>query len=121
MRFRYRSITARLCGLLALALFVAPVAADEGQPLAFHLRFEKSVREEPFSGRVFVMLTRQETKELPAGVNWFKPEPVFARDVQDWQPGAALVIDAGALAFPTKLADLPKDTYSIHAVMDGDR
>src|SRR5262249_6208895 len=37
------------------------------------------------------------------------------------QPGQALIIDGNALAFPVQLADLPKDTYSIHAVMDFNR
>ncbi|MBL8797279.1 MAG: hypothetical protein JNM56_25475 [Planctomycetia bacterium] len=112
------------CRLLAAALFALltcswSFAADE--PLAFHLRFDKAASDQPFTGRVYVVLTKQETKELPGGFNWFKPEPIFARDVRDWQPGETLVLDGPCLGFPCKLGDLPKDTYSIHAVLDFDR
>lgn len=105
--------------LLTLVLLTTP--ARSAEPMTFHLRFDKSVRDQPFTGRVYVLLTKQETKDLPGGLNWFKPEPTFAKDVKDWQPGEPLTIDATALAFPTKLAELPKDTYSVHAVMDLDR
>jgi len=110
----------RLLAVLAWTVVLAAPAWADG-PLAFQLRFEKDLRAEPFSGRVYVLLTRQETKALPGGINYFKPEPVFARDVRDWQPGAPLRIDASALGFPHSLADLPKETYSIHAVLDLDQ
>lgn len=117
MRARLQVASAWLVGFLAWsALFGA-----EARPLEFHLRFDKALSDKPFSGRVYVILTRQETKDLPAGFNWFRPEPIFARDVKDWQPGEPLVIAAEALGFPHKLGDLPKDTFSIHAVMDFDR
>lgn len=104
--------------LFAVILLTASSASAES--LEFHLRFDRSASDKPFTGRVYVLLTKQETKDLPAGINWFKPEPVFARDVKDWKPGDSLVIGADALSHPIKLADLPKDTYSIHAVMDRD-
>jgi S-formylglutathione hydrolase FrmB len=111
----------RLVGLLALVLVVVSGKAAEPRPLEFQLRFDKSVCDKPFTGRVYVLLTRQETKTLPGGFNWFKPEPIFARDVKDWKPGEILTIAAEALAYPCRLAELPKDTYSVHAVMDFDR
>jgi pimeloyl-ACP methyl ester carboxylesterase len=117
---RFRLILGRLLGILATILFAASVTAADA-PLVFQLRFDKGVREQPFTGRVYVMLTRSETNQLPSGINYFKPEPVFARDVRDWKPGETITLDAGVLGFPYKLADLPRDTYSIHAVMDLDR
>jgi S-formylglutathione hydrolase FrmB len=111
----------RRLALVAASLLAASVAAADSGPLAFHLRFEKKLSDKPFTGRVYVMLTKQETRELPSGVNYFKPEPIFARDVKEWKPGELLVIGADAVGFPHKLADLPRDTYSIHAVMDLDQ
>src|SRR5262249_520847 len=49
------------------------------------------------------------------------PEPFFALDVKDWQPGQALAVDGRALGCPHPLAKLPAGTYSIQAVMDFDR
>lgn len=111
----------RLVGILAISLLMSFVTAAAPQPLEFHLRFEKTALDKPFSGRVYVMLTKQETKELPAGFNWFRPEPVFAWDAKEWGPGETLVIGPDSLGYPYKLAELPKETYSIHAVLDFDQ
>jgi S-formylglutathione hydrolase FrmB len=116
-----RNSACRLLGILVLSLLTCSGPAAEPQPLAFHLRFDKAVCDKPFTGRVYVMLTSQESKSLPAGFNWFKPEPIFARDVKDWKPGEPLVVAADAVAYPHKIAELPRGTYSVHAVMDFDR
>lgn len=105
------------CGLVGW-LWLAALSAAQPKPLEFHITFDPAVTKGPFTGRVYVMLTAKETKDLPAGFNWFKPEPIFARDIKDWKPGQTVVIGADALGHPVKLADLPKETYSIHAVMD---
>jgi hypothetical protein len=113
---------ARLPWLLcAAALLAAPAVAAEPKPLEFRVTFDKSVSAEPFTGRVFVMLTKSTTAEPRFGPSWFKPEPMFARDVKGWKPGEPLVIGANALAFPERLAKLPKGNYGIQAVMDFDR
>src|SRR5262245_23501965 len=100
---------------------LAPVCDTELRPLEFHVTFDPQVSAAPFSGRVYVLLSRQTTREPRSGINWFNPEPVFARDVKGWKPGETLVVAADALAYPTPLARLPKETYSIQAVMDFDR
>lgn len=104
--------------LLGLALG-APAAA--AAPLEFRLTFDRSVCATPFTGRVYVLLTKADAKALPAGANWFRPEPLFARDVKDWRPGEALVLGADALGYPYPLAMLPKGLYTAFAVMDFDR
>jgi hypothetical protein len=107
--------------LCAALLLSAPVPPAEGRPLEFHLTFTEAVSREPFTGRVYVMLAKNERAALPGGVNWFQPEPLFARDVKGWKPGETLVLDGACLGHPTPLAKLPEGTYSIFAVMDFDR
>ncbi len=102
-----------------LFLWTAPTAA--AAPLEFHVTFDKAVSPEPFTGRVFVLLSRQATDAPPGGINWFRPEPVFARDVTNWRPGDALVLAGDALAFPEPLAKVAKGAYTLHAVLDFDR
>jgi len=111
----------RLVGLLTLAVLYTTAVAAEPRPLEFHLQFDRAGHDKPFTGRVYVMLTKQETKELPAGFNWFSPEPIFARDVVNWQPGETLVLGKGTLGHPSTLEALAKGTWSVHAVMDLDR
>jgi S-formylglutathione hydrolase FrmB len=104
-----------------LLLTVSPLRAAEPKPLEFHLTFDKAVSDKPFTGRVYVMLSKTAIKELRSGVNWFNPEPFFAKDVKDWKPGDSLVLGGDALAYPASLVKLPAGTYSIQAVMDFDR
>jgi hypothetical protein len=106
-----------------LVLLVVPaVDAADAKPLEFRVTFDRAVSDKPFTGRVYVMLTKAEQAEPRFGPNWFKPEPIFARDVKDWKPGESLVIGgANAIAFPDPLAKLPKATYSAQAVLDLDR
>jgi hypothetical protein len=104
-----------------LLLAAVPAPAADVNPLVFHVTFDKSVSSAPFTGRVYVLLSRGAARELRSGVSWFNPEPVFARDVHDWKPGEILALDANSLGFPSPLAKLPRGTYSIQAVMDFDR
>lgn len=107
---------------VVLACLAAPaVRADEQRPLEFHLTFPKTALAEPFTGRVYVLLSRQPLRTLPAGPNWFKPEPFFAVDIAGWKPDEPLVVGAAALGYPAGLAKLPKGTWSVQAVMDLDR
>jgi hypothetical protein len=104
-----------LCGLTTVS------RAAEPKPLEFHVTFDKSVTDKPFTGRVYVMLSNANLKGPPGGVNWFRPEPFFARDVKDWKPGDKLVIGADSLGYPAPLKELSPGIYSAVAIMDFDR
>jgi pimeloyl-ACP methyl ester carboxylesterase len=95
-------------------------AAAGSRPLDFHVAFDRAVSAEPFTGRVYVMLSRKESKEPPVGPNWFGPEPFFAVDVKAWKPGDVLTISADALACPAPLSKLAPGAYFVQAVMDFD-
>lgn len=95
--------------------------AAEPAPLQFQLTFDPAALNEPFTGRVFVMLNRASPGDLSRSISWGRPEPVFAKDVKNWKPGEPLVIDAGAIAFPTPLKDVPAGEYFVSAVMDRDQ
>jgi S-formylglutathione hydrolase FrmB len=120
MQSRRRRGTGWGAFLVLLGLALCPPAAAAA-PLEFRLTFDPSVSASPFTGRVYVLLTKADGRALPAGANWFRPEPFFARDVKGWRPGEPLVLGADALGFPYPLAKLPKGTYTAHAVMDFDR
>jgi S-formylglutathione hydrolase FrmB len=105
----------------AVLVFSALPAAAPAAPLSFHLTFDRAVCDRPFTGRVYVLLSKNDVKQLPSGPNWSRPEPFFAREVRDWQPGQTLVVDGLALSHPQPLAKVPAGTYTIQAVMDLDR
>ncbi len=94
-----------------LALFVAlpsDTRADEPAPLEFQLTYDSSISAEPFTGRVYVMLSKAELKEFRGGVNWFKPDPIFALDVKNLKAGQTNVLRKDALAFPNPMEEFPK-------------
>lgn len=114
--------TPRRFGLWLGLLFCATAHAADPKPLEFNVTFTKEVSAKPFTGRVYLMLTKARGGvRPPASVNWFNPEPLFAKDVKDWKPGEPLVIGADALAHPVKLDKLPAGEYTAFAVMDFDR
>jgi pimeloyl-ACP methyl ester carboxylesterase len=108
-------------GLASLLLLTPVSAVAQSRPLEFRLTFDPGVSARPFTGRVYVMLFKQDVKELRPGPDWFHPDPFFAKDVKDWQPGQPLVFDGKTLGFPLTVDRVPKETYSIQAVMDFDR
>jgi enterochelin esterase-like enzyme len=114
LRAAWRSAT-----LLLLAFLAGPAPA---RALEFHLTFDRTVSDKPFTGRVYLMLFKDLRTQLAAGPSWFRPEPFFARDVKGWKPGATLVFKDGLVGYPVpSLAKLPRGTYSVQAVMDFDR
>jgi hypothetical protein len=106
---------------LLVALLAGPAAHAAPPPLEFHVTFDRAVSAEPFTGRVYVLLSKNEPKALASGPNWFKPEPFFALDVKDWKPGESLTIGGDALGYPGPLSKLAPATYHAQAVMDFDR
>src|SRR5687768_7226933 len=81
-------------------------AADDPRPLEFRLTYDKSAFAGPFTGRVYVMLLPSSPRPLPSKLNWFNPEPTFARDVKGWKAGEPLTIADDALSHPTRLKDV---------------
>src|SRR6516225_7156936 len=106
---------------LCAVLLVASSARAEDRPLEFHLTFSPTVSEKPFTGRVYVMLSKNEVRNLRSGPNWFSPEPFFALDVKDWKPGEVLVVDKKAPGYPSTLDKVAAGVWSAQAVMDFDR
>jgi len=121
MILRNRSACTRFASLLLCLVVVPRVTAAETKALEFHITFDKTVSSQPFTGRVYVMLHKQDVKEPRSGPSWFNPEPFFAQDVKDWKPGETLTLAGDALSFPLPLAKLTKGTYTVLAILDLDK
>src|SRR5204862_382534 len=87
----------------------------------FTVTFDKSIRDEPATGRLVVYLIRDGAgvSGSPAdGPFWEDPQPLFGTDVKGLAPGAPATLDDVATAFPVKLSQLPKGRYRAQAVLD---
>jgi len=103
--------------LLLLTCFAGGLASA-GEPLAFEVAYTDAVRPGPISARVYVMLAPPLGFSEPrTGPDWFKPQPFFAVDAKDWQPGRPITIDAKAAGFPSTLDKVEAGSYRAQAVV----
>ncbi len=105
------------CWLGLVWLFANPQGVAAQDP-AFELRFEKSLRSEPYTGRVTIFFGKT-NREPRFGPNWFHPEPFVSKDVKDWKPGEPLAIrlaDWDLKTFPRSLESVDWTAYKAQAV-----
>lgn len=104
--------------LACLLVWASPALAQEATP--FRLTFTSKVSDAPFTGRVFVVASKQPIKDGAHKQNWFKPEPLFAEDVKGWRPNTPMVFTP-RYALPEHFAKLPAGKYHVQALLDFDR
>ena len=64
----------RPVALFAVIVLCGPALAADPKPVVeFRLSFDPAALNQPFTGRVFVLLTKTEPRRLPNGINWFNP------------------------------------------------
>ena len=102
-----------------LSLVVAAALAPAAPSAEFVLTFDKAALDKPFTGRAYVILLRSEPRPVAGGLNWFDPEPAFAKDVKDWKPGDELTLDASAVS-TVPVEKIKPGTYFAQAVIDRD-
>jgi len=88
--------------------------------LRFEISFPPSVHPEQITGRVFVMISRNDRREprLQAG-SWSRSVPFFGLDVEDFKPGEIAVIDENVLGYPMKsLTEIPAGDYFIQGLIN---
>jgi hypothetical protein len=111
----------RLASPLAACLvfcFAAPHGAWARTGPRFEVSFSASIRTEPITGRVFVIVSMTDAREPRLQVGfWGGQTPFFGLDVDQLKPGEEAVIDAGTPGYPaTSLKDIPAGEYFVQAL-----
>jgi Putative esterase len=105
--------------LAAIILLLAVSAISTAADREFKIRFDESVRAEPFSGRVYLLFSRS-AREPRFGPSWFNPEMFVSRDVKNWKPGETITFStaetAGMLAHPRPLEEMKLAGYRAQAI-----
>lgn len=94
--------------------------------IRFEVSFPKSVRAEPVTGRVFVLITRDRGNKAISQrsfghqpVSNLTGEPFFGADIERLEPGSIAIVDNSSKGYPVaKLSDLPSGQYFAQAVMN---
>jgi Putative esterase len=92
-------------------------AAPEAE---FEISFPASAHKGPVTGRVFLIISRQDNIEprFKAGM-WGDTPPIFGVDVSRLKPGEAATVDSATLGYPIQsLRDIPPGDYYAQAVLD---
>jgi S-formylglutathione hydrolase FrmB len=109
----------RLRLAVAVVLFTAITAVAQPKPASFTLTFDKAKLDQPFTGRVVVVLARTKPSPVVRSLSWGNTEPAFAVDVKDWKPGTPLTVGADAIG-TVPLKDVKPGRYFAQAVLDRD-
>ena len=105
--------------LVTVAL-AAPATAEEPRP-KFVVKLPAERQFAPCDARVFIFCSERPGLEPRLGPNWFGPEPFFAGDVKQLEPGREITIDDAADGFPERLSGLPAGRYFVQALVDRDQ
>jgi pimeloyl-ACP methyl ester carboxylesterase len=112
------------CCWLALALLGATVpddarADEQSSGARIEVTLDQNVAPTPIDGRLYVFLSQRGGEPI-RGPDWFRPEPFFRLDVNDFKPGEFRVVDDRAAGFPDVLSKLPAGKYRAQAILDHD-
>ncbi len=101
------------------AALVAPFLAQAQGP-RFSVSFPASVHAQPITGRVFVIVTHDTTREPRLeSFSWSNSEPLFGVDVSALAPDRSTVVGPGVIGYPIKrVADIPAGNYVVQAVLN---
>jgi len=103
----------KLVGLIALTALLA-IAADT----RFEVSYPASAHAGPITGRVFIMLSRNNQREPRLQISRIGV-PFFGRDVENLAPGQAAVVDATDLGTPVEsLSAIPPGGYWVQGFIN---
>lgn len=104
-----------LCAVGLRAQAAPPPAT--GQALRFEVAFDPALQTTPYTGRVYIVLSKHLQREPRQMLReWFDPPQVVARDVQVGNPDHAVILDATAITYPRKLSEIEPGEYHVQAI-----
>lgn len=107
-------------GILLVGMNCTSPNKQESSPLKFSITFTKEMSDQAQDGRLLLMLSSNDKAEprfqISDGLN---TQLVFGIDVENVNPGEAMIIDASAFGFPVQsLSEVPIGEYFIQALLN---
>ncbi|MCH8963402.1 MAG: hypothetical protein IIB58_00455, partial [Planctomycetes bacterium] len=110
------------CAVGAILHFLAlPAVAQPtlpvDPPLQFEITFNTKLQSTPYTGRVYVVISKAPRGEPRQELsNWFNPPQTVALDLKNWKPTEPIRIGEQALSHPGALRDLAPGEYTVQAI-----
>ena len=107
-------------GLCACERVDIDLNTDGPRRVAFDVRWAEGLAEGPQDGRLVLILSTDDSDEPRFQVSSGPDaQPVFGRNVRDWEAGARRTVDASHPGFPyDDLAAVPPGEYRVQAVLN---
>lgn len=114
--FRLRAI---LVSVLLILSFTFSMAKDkDSSEIRFEISFPESVHKEAITGRVYVIITRDDTREPRLQIRTHGA-PFFGLDVENLAAGESAVIDEKILGYPIdSLSQIPAGDYYVQSFIN---
>jgi len=111
-------LAAILVGSLTGVAPAPPAASVPPAPLRFEVVVPRALRAEPLTGRVFVFISRDSTREPRLQAGGMVSVPFFGTDVEQLPAGENAVVDRRAVGYPLRhLDDLRTGDYYVQALV----
>ncbi len=107
-------------GLALIALTFFSCNPGGGKGPVFEITLSQALIDQAQDGRLILMLSTDEKAEPRFQISDGPESQIaFGIDVEDWQPGKAVKIDAEAFGYPIRsLKDLPDGEYRVQALLN---
>jgi hypothetical protein len=106
----------RIRRLVAAAAILLPATIPAQAP-RFEVSFPASAKAGPITGRLVIMISKTQQPE-PRLLLGLRGPAMVAVDIDQLKPDQAAVVDSTAIAYPSKLSDLPAGEYVAQAVIN---
>jgi hypothetical protein len=111
-------VSACLAGLASVLPTAASAQTAARGTFRFEISFPASAHAQPVTGRVYVMISRDNEREPRLEISRIG-NPFFGRDVDQLKPGQTAVIDTTDLGTPVaSLAEIPPGDYYVQAMVN---
>ncbi len=107
--------------VLPIGLIVDLAISQERSGLQFEISFPSGVHEEEITGRVYVIISDNDTREprLQTGFDLARGVPIWGKNVQALKPGQPAIIDEEIFGFPLRsIRDIPAGEYHVQAFIN---
>ena len=106
--------------LVVLSTFFLSISCEQVQTsyLRFEISFSAKAHPEPITGRVYVMLTKNEKYEPRLQISTHGV-PFFGKDISGLKPGQSEIIDENEFGYPVEnLRDIPAGEYYVQSFVN---
>jgi len=104
--------------LILCMVFVSGCVEKRGGELRFEIIFPESIHTDPISGRVFVMITENKSREprFQIGTHGI---PFFGKNIKNLKPDEPVVIDKKEFGYPLKsISEIPPGDYYVQGFVN---